>query len=91
MNQLQKAIIEKIGHDFGFEYLVSASENQVVLGSTRHSLGRLSPTAPKTGYPKAVIGEPTLSALPMSIPNCTVLTGVYSTPSALNAASTGSE
>jgi len=36
MNQLQKAIIEKIGHDFGFEYLVSESEHQVVLGSARH-------------------------------------------------------
>lgn len=36
MNQLQKAIIEKTGHDFGFEYLVSESENQVILGSARH-------------------------------------------------------
>lgn len=38
MNQLQKAIIEKTGHDFGFEYLVSETESQVVLGSARHAI-----------------------------------------------------
>lgn len=36
MNQLQKAIIEKIGHDFGFEYLVSETDAEVTLGSARH-------------------------------------------------------
>lgn len=36
MNQLQKAIIEKTGHDFGFEYLVSETDTEVVLGSARH-------------------------------------------------------
>lgn len=38
MNQLQKAIIEKTGHDFGFEYLVSESETEVTLGSARHGI-----------------------------------------------------
>jgi len=38
MNQLQKAIIEKTGHDFGFEYLVSETESWVVLGSARHGV-----------------------------------------------------
>lgn len=38
MNQLQKAIIEKTGHDFGFEYLVSEAETEVILGSARHGI-----------------------------------------------------
>lgn len=38
MNQLQKAIIEKTGHDFGFEYLVSEAETEVTLGSARHGI-----------------------------------------------------
>lgn len=38
MNQLQKAIIEKTGHDFGFEYLVSEAETEVTLGSARHDI-----------------------------------------------------
>lgn len=38
MNQLQKAIIEKTGHDFGFEYLVSETNAEVVLGSARHGV-----------------------------------------------------
>ena len=38
MNQLQKAIIEKTGHNFGFEYLVSETDTEVVLGSARHDL-----------------------------------------------------
>lgn len=38
MNQLQKAIIEKTGHDFGFEYVVLESTSKVVLGSARHSI-----------------------------------------------------
>jgi putative restriction endonuclease len=38
MNQLQKAIIEKTGHDFGFEYLVSETDTSVILGSARHAI-----------------------------------------------------
>jgi predicted restriction endonuclease len=38
MNQLQKAIIEKTGHDFGFEYLVSETDTEVTLGSARHGI-----------------------------------------------------
>lgn len=38
MNQLQKAIIEKTGHDFGFEYLVSETDTAVILGSARHGI-----------------------------------------------------
>ncbi|TXI46493.1 HNH endonuclease [Methylophilus sp.] len=38
MNQLQKAIIEKTGHDFGFEYLVSETDSEVTLGSARHGI-----------------------------------------------------
>ncbi len=38
MNQLQKAIIEKTGHDFGFEYLVSETNTEVTLGSARHGI-----------------------------------------------------
>ena len=36
MSQLQNAVIEKIGHDFGFEYVVAEPGGVVVLGSARH-------------------------------------------------------
>lgn len=38
MNQLQKALVEKIGHDFGFEYLVSEDIDCITLGTSRHAL-----------------------------------------------------
>jgi len=38
MNNLQKAIIEKTGHDFGFEYLVKETDTEVTLGSARHGV-----------------------------------------------------
>lgn len=38
MNQLQKAIIEKTGHDFGFEYLVTETDTEVTLGSARYGI-----------------------------------------------------
>lgn len=38
INQLQKAIIEKTGHDFGFEYLVFETDTEVKLGSARHGI-----------------------------------------------------
>ena len=36
MNPLQRALIEKAGHDHGFEYVQSADDAVVVLASARH-------------------------------------------------------
>ena len=38
MDSLKKAVIEKCGHNFGFEYTVSESPNDIVLGSANHPL-----------------------------------------------------
>lgn len=38
MDSLKKAIIEKCGHNFGFEYTVSESPNGIILGSANHPL-----------------------------------------------------
>ncbi len=38
MNTLQRTLIEKAGHDFGFEYIVSDEPSAVILGSARHPL-----------------------------------------------------
>ena len=37
MNYLVRALIEKAGHDGGFENILSSTEHEVVLGSARHS------------------------------------------------------
>lgn len=36
MNPLQRALIEKAGNDHGFEYILTADENVVHMGSARH-------------------------------------------------------
>lgn len=36
MNYLVRALIEKAGHDYGFENILPSSEHQVLLGSARH-------------------------------------------------------
>lgn len=38
MNALKRTLIEKAGHDFGFEYTVSESLESLTLGSARHPL-----------------------------------------------------
>tara|TARA_R110001583_G_scaffold194614_1_gene365951 strand:- start:1990 stop:2751 length:762 start_codon:yes stop_codon:yes gene_type:complete len=38
MNPLQRTVIEKTGHDFGFEYTVSETVDAIVLGSANHKL-----------------------------------------------------
>ena len=37
MNPLQRALIEKIGHDHGFEHVVNSTLDGVVLASARHA------------------------------------------------------
>ena len=37
MNPLQRALIEKIGHDHGFEHVVNSTPDGVVLASARHA------------------------------------------------------
>ena len=36
MNPLQRALIEKIGHDNGFEHVLSSAGDAVILASARH-------------------------------------------------------
>jgi len=36
MNPLQRALIEKTGHDNGFEHVLSSAGNTVILASARH-------------------------------------------------------
>ncbi|MBC8386214.1 MAG: hypothetical protein H8E09_00060 [Gammaproteobacteria bacterium] len=36
MNPLQRALIEKTGHDFGFEYVYSSSDSEITLASALH-------------------------------------------------------
>lgn len=36
MNPLQRALIEKAGHDHGFEYVLASTESQVQMASARH-------------------------------------------------------
>ncbi|RDH46490.1 HNH endonuclease [Zooshikella ganghwensis] len=38
MDALKRTLIEKAGHDFGFEYTVSETATSLTLGSARHSL-----------------------------------------------------
>lgn len=38
MDALQRTLIEKAGHDFGFEYTVAETPNALTLGSARHPL-----------------------------------------------------
>lgn len=38
MDALKRTLIEKAGHDFGFEYTVSETPESLILGSARHSL-----------------------------------------------------
>jgi hypothetical protein len=38
MNALQRSLVEKAGHDFGFEYAVKETSVVLILGSARHPL-----------------------------------------------------
>ena len=38
MDALKRSLIEKTGHDFGFEYTVSESIDSLILGSARHRI-----------------------------------------------------
>jgi hypothetical protein len=38
MDALKRTLIEKAGHDFGFEYTVSETPESIILGSARHPL-----------------------------------------------------
>ena len=49
MDALKRTLIEKAGHDFGFEYTVRETPNSLVLGSARHPL-HAEITIDNTGY-----------------------------------------
>lgn len=38
MDALKRTLVEKAGHDFGFEYTVSETPKSIILGSARHPL-----------------------------------------------------
>lgn len=48
MNPLQRALIEKVGHDHGFEYVLASGPDGVVLASARHA-ARAQVAAPAAG------------------------------------------
>ncbi len=49
MNPLQRALIEKIGHDNGFEHVLSVADDAVTLASARHR-SQAMVTAPVNGF-----------------------------------------
>lgn len=49
MNSLQRVLIEKIGHDFGFEHARINDENSVILASAKHPTSAIVVVLPK-GY-----------------------------------------
>ncbi len=50
MNLLQRALIEKAGHDHGFEHVVASNPDGVVLASARHATSAQVVAQPAGGY-----------------------------------------
>lgn len=50
MNPLQRALIEKLGHDHGFEHVLVSEADEVVLGSARHTASARVKVSPSGGY-----------------------------------------
>ncbi|RQV18531.1 HNH endonuclease [Burkholderia cenocepacia] len=50
MNLLQRALIEKAGHDHGFEHVVASNPDGVVLASARHAASAQVVAQPAGGY-----------------------------------------
>jgi hypothetical protein len=50
MNLLQRSLIEKAGHDHGFEYVVASEPDGVLLASARHTARAQVVVQPAGGY-----------------------------------------
>lgn len=50
MNPLQRALIEKLGHDHGFEHVLVSDAGEVVLASARHATSARVKVSPSGGY-----------------------------------------
>lgn len=50
MNPLQRALVEKAGHDHGFEHVLESGPDGVVLASARHATRALVAAQVKNGY-----------------------------------------
>ncbi|MTV37017.1 HNH endonuclease [Duganella radicis] len=50
MNPLQRALIEKLGHDYGFEHVLASDAGCVVLASARHPANARVTVPPSGGY-----------------------------------------
>ena len=50
MNLLQRSLIEKAGHDHGFEHVVASEPDGVLLASARHAASAQVITQPAGGY-----------------------------------------
>lgn len=50
MNQLQRALIEKLGHDHGFEHVLASDATAVALVSARHAAAAKVVAPPAGGY-----------------------------------------
>lgn len=63
MNPLQRALVEKIGHDQGFEYVLASAPEGVMLASARHAARAQVAALPEGGYLLYLLG-----ALPALLP-----------------------
>lgn len=50
MNPLQRALVEKVGHDHGFEHVVASGPQGVTLASARHAALALASSLPGGGF-----------------------------------------
>jgi putative restriction endonuclease len=57
MTPLKRALIEKAGHDHGFEHTVSATGTAVTLGSARHP-AKAEVSWAQQGYAMALVQGP---------------------------------
>ena len=68
MNPLQRALIEKAGHDNGFEYVLPGDAQHVVLASARHP-ARVRVSVAGQGFEVAIdTGSATAPSLPPHAP-----------------------
>ncbi|MBX9348489.1 HNH endonuclease [Aquitalea sp. ASV11] len=57
MNPLQRALIEKVGHDHGFEHVLASDPAGVVLASARHATSAKVVASPTGGYVLHLLAE----------------------------------
>lgn len=79
MNYLARALIEKAGHDGGFENILSSTEHEVVLGSARHPT-RVNITQEHNGLLLRFSSSEVTSQLENNFPNLRQQQGIFIVP-----------